>query len=303
MIETRELRRIIFGCGNFGGIGSSPALRDKGDAAPTALALLDHARALGLTRFDTANTYGGGASEALLGEWLARQDRAFRAGIEVATKVGNPIGCPPGDRPLSRAQVAFHLDESLRRLGVERIDLYYLHEFDPSTPLEETLEALGRALTAGKIAAFGVSNATAGDLEAVLALTDGALRRAFTHVQNEFNRLETGDLAEVIPLVQAHGLRYSAFSPLSGGLLTGKYVNGRSAAAGTRLGDAPGFYDHRLTPATFEAIAELEGRAAERGWTVPEAALRFVLDTPGVDSLIVAPRSAAQFASYGISRG
>lgn len=302
MIEAGELGRIIFGCGNFGGLGSSPTLRDKGDAAATALALLDEARALGITRFDTANTYGGGVSEAVLGEWLGRQDRAFRSRIEVATKVGNPNGCPPGERPLSRAQVAWHLGQSLRRLGVERVDLYYLHEFDPSTPLDETLEALDRALAEGKIAAFGVSNATLGDLEAVLALAKGPLRRAFTHVQNEFNRLETRDLAEVIPLVQAEGLRYVAFSPLSGGLLTGKYVYGRMAAEGTRLGDAPDLYGHRLTAATFEAIADLERQATERGWTAPGAALRFVLDTPGVDSLIIAPRSAAQFADYGITR-
>lgn len=114
MIEPGELPRVIFGCGNFGGLGSSPALRDKGDGRETALTLLDHARALGFTRFDTANTYGGGVSEAVLGEWLHGQDKAFRGRIEIATKVGNPNGCPPGERPLSRAQVAFHLDELLR---------------------------------------------------------------------------------------------------------------------------------------------------------------------------------------------
>jgi aryl-alcohol dehydrogenase-like predicted oxidoreductase len=300
MIEAGELGRIIFGCGNFGGLGSSPALRNKGDGAGTALALLDEARAAGLTRFDTANTYGGGVSETLLGDWLARQDRAFRGRVEIATKVGNPNGCPPGERPLSRGQVARHLEQSLRRLGVERIDLYYLHEFDPSTPLLETLEAMDQALGEGKIASFGVSNATADDLRAVLSIAGGALRRAFTHVQNEFNRLQTSDLAEVIPLVQAEGLRYSAFSPLSGGLLTGKYAYGRPPAAGTRLADAPVLYGHRLTAESFAAIAELERRAAARGWTVAGAALRFVLDTPGIDSLIIAPRSATQFSGYGL---
>src|SRR5476651_2739443 len=112
MIKTDELNRIVFGCGNIGGLGSSPTLRDKGDSRERGLALLDHARDLGLTRFDTANTYGGGVSEQVLGEWLGRQDTGFRAGIEVATKVGNPVGCPPGERPLSRAQVAHHLDAS-----------------------------------------------------------------------------------------------------------------------------------------------------------------------------------------------
>ena len=300
MIAATELDRIVFGCGNFGGIGSSPALRDKGDDRERALALLDHAKSLGLTRFDTANTYGGGASETVLGEWLARQDAAFRSRIEVATKVGNPLGAPPGERPLSHAQVAFHLDQSLRRLGLERIDLYYLHEFDPSTPLHETLEALGRALAAGKIARFGVSNATRADLEEVLRLAAGPLADAFTHVQNGFNRLQTGDLDGVIPLVRERGVRYVAFSPLAGGLLSGKYQLDRPPEPGTRLEAAPGFFEPLMNPATFAAIADLQSHAAVRGWTLPAAALRFVLDTPGVDSLIVAPRSVEQFAAYGI---
>jgi len=299
MIKTDELKRIVFGCGNIGGLGSSPTLRDKGDSRERGLALLDQARALGLTRFDTANTYGGGVSELVLGEWLRVQDPDFRSRIQIASKVGNPNGCPPGERPLSRAQIALHLDESLRRLGLERISLYYMHEFDPLTPLEETLEALDRALARGKIAAFGVSNATLADLTAVLALAGGALRRAFTHVQNEFNLLKQDDLEGVIPLAHAEGLDYVAFSPLAGGLLSGKYQEGRPAEAG-RVSDAPDYYGHLLTPATFEAIAGLRARAAEHGWTVPGAALRFILDTPGVGSLIIAPRSAEQFAGYNI---
>jgi aryl-alcohol dehydrogenase-like predicted oxidoreductase len=301
VIDASELGRILFGCGNFGGLGSSPALRDKGDDHERALALLDHAKGLGLTRFDTANTYGGGFSEVVLGEWLARQDKGFRSRIEVATKVGNPVGVPPGERPLSRGQVAFHLDESLRRLGLEQISLYYLHEFDPSTPLEETLEALETALAAGKIARFGVSNATLADLEAVIALTtDGPLATAFTHVQNGFNRLETGDLEAVIPLVRRRSLRYVAFSPLAGGLLSGKYQLDRPPEPGTRLDAAPAMYEHLMNPSTFEAIADLQTHANVRGWTLPAAALRFILDTPGVDSLIIAPRSVEQFAAYGI---
>jgi len=300
MIRADELGRIVFGCGNFGGLGSSPSLRDKGDGRERALALLDHARDLGLTRFDTANTYGGGVSEEVLGEWLHGLARAERLRFQIATKVGNPHGCPPDDRPLSGAQVAHHLDLSLRRLGVERVDLFYLHEFDPRTPLEETLEALGRAHRAGKIAAFGVSNATREDLEAVLARTSGALRAAFTHVQNQFNLLEQGDLGGVIPLCRAEGLSYVAFSPLAGGLLSGKYEEGRPPAPGTRAGDAPDMYGQYLTASTFEAIASLRRRTDEHGWTIPGAALRFILDTPGVDSLIIAPRSAEQFAGYGI---
>jgi aryl-alcohol dehydrogenase-like predicted oxidoreductase len=301
MIKTEELGRIVFGCGNIGGLGSSPVLRDKGDSREQGLALLDHARNLGLTHFDTANTYGGGVSEIVLGAWLRDQGAAFRSCIQVATKVGNPNGCSPPDRPLSRTQLAHHLGESLRRLGLERIDLYYLHEFDPLTPLDETLEALDRARAQGKIAAFGVSNATAGDLKAVLALAgEGTLRRAFTHVQNQFNLLEQGDLKELIPFTRAHGLAYVAFSPLAGGLLSGKYRQDRAPNPADRISVAPDYYQHLLTPETFDAIEGLRQRAAAQGWTVPGAALRFVLDTPGVNSLIIAPRSAMQFAAYNI---
>ncbi len=300
MIRPDERDRIIFGCGNFGGLGSSPNFRDKGDDRERALAMLDVARDLGLTRFDTANTYGGGASEMILGDWLGRQDRQLRATLQVATKVGNPHGSPPDDRPLSRTQVAYHLDQSLRRLGLEQIGLYYLHEFDPRTPLDETLEALDRALAQGKIASFGVSNASLADLKNVLALTSGALRRAFTHLQNEYNLLVQRDLDDIIPLCRAEGVRYVAFSPLAGGLLSGKYRGDQKPESG-RMNDARAMYEHLLNASSFDAIEALRQRAAANGWTVPGAALRFILDTPGVD-LIIAPRSAEQFAGYGIAR-
>ena len=294
-----DLRRIVFGCGNFGGLGSSPSLRDKGDDEFRAFEILDRAREIGLTRFDTANTYGGGVSETILGAWLARQGAAFRASIEVATKVGNPYGCPPGDHPLSAQQIAHHLDESLRRLRLERIDLYYVHEFEAVTPLEETLEAMGRAHAAGKIAAFGVSNASADQLRAVLKLTGGPLRSAFTTVQNGFNLLEMRDLPEVIPLCRAEGLDYVAFSPLAGGLLTGKYRRDATPESG-RLNDAPAFFDHLMTEDAFATIDRLRSVAEAAGQTVAQAALEATLATPGVSAVIVAPRTRAQFDAYGL---
>jgi aryl-alcohol dehydrogenase-like predicted oxidoreductase len=127
MLTKRDVDRIWFGCGNFGGIGSAPDLRNAGDSEEQALQLLDHARRVGLRRFDTANTYGGGLSERILGKWLRSQGASFVQDAQIATKVGNPHGCPPGEAPLGRAQIARHLDVSLRRLGVERIDLYYIH--------------------------------------------------------------------------------------------------------------------------------------------------------------------------------
>ncbi len=300
MIRPAERGGIVFGCGNFGGLGSSPALRGLGDSEEAAFGLLDQARAVGLTRFDTANTYGGGVSETVLGLWLRGQDAAFRAAIQVATKVGNPAGCPPGERPLGAGQIAQHLDRSLLRLGVERIDLYYLHEFDPATPIDETLEAIGRGITAGKIAGFGVSNASEDQLRSVLALTDDRVRGCLGHVQNEFNFLERRDLAGVIPLSLQSGLRYVAFSPLAGGLLTGKYRSDQAPDPDSRLAKVGGLYARHLTPSALARIETLRRKSADLG-AMSGAALRFVLDTPGVDSLIIAPRRPGHFESYGLA--
>jgi aryl-alcohol dehydrogenase-like predicted oxidoreductase len=296
VLSEGDVERILFGCGNFGGIGSSPSLRSAGDSEDRALELLDHARRVGLRRFDTANTYGGGASETMLGKWLRAQGAEFRQIAQIATKVGNPHGCPPGEAPLSRAQIAWHLDQSLRRLGVDRIELYYIHEFDSVTPLDESVEAMSRALDAGKIAAFGVSNATLADVKAVAALAGNG----FSHVQNEYNLLAAADAEALIPPCAAHGLRHPAFSPLAGGLLTGKYRFDEPPPPGTRLADAPEACAAYVTGDALAAIDRLRTMAAERQQTMAEAALRFVLDTPGLDSLIIAPRRAEHFESLGL---
>ena len=302
MFSERDLDRIVFGCGNFGGIGSAPHLRSGGDSEKQALQLLDHARRVGLRRFDTANTYGGGASERILGKWLQAQDAAFVRSAQVATKVGNPHGCPPGEAPLSGKQVSRHLDQSLSRLGVDRIDLYYIHEFDRVTPLEETLEAMSRAVDAGKIDRFGVSNATLADVKSVRDLAGSTLGPRFDFVQNEYSLLASRDAGDVIPYCAEHGLRYTAFSPLAGGILTGKYRFGEAPAAGSRLSHAAGFYDDYLTEDSFAKIDQLRQNGDANGETMAAAALRFVLDTPGLDGLIIAPRRIEHFDSYGFEQ-
>jgi len=303
MLDAGDIERVVFGCGNFGGIGSSPRLRGAGDSEDQALLLLDQARQVGIRRFDTANTYGGGASEIALGKWLRAQDASFVKEAQIATKVGNPYGCPPGERPLSRNQIVHHLDRSLRRLGVERIDLYYVHEFDHSTPLEETLGAMADAVAAGKIDRFGVSNASLSDVRAVREAVGESLRSRFEYVQNEYNLLATRDAAVLIPHCAQHALRYTAFSPLAGGMLTGKYHLGEQAPPGSRLAHAPAIYADYLNEKSFAAIERLRQSADDRQQSMGEAALRFVLDTPGVDGLIIAPRRIEHFASMGLGLG
>jgi aryl-alcohol dehydrogenase-like predicted oxidoreductase len=301
MLSPDGVGRIWFGCGNFGGIGSSPSLRGPGDSEATALRLLDHARAVGLKRFDTANTYGGGASEIILGKWLGAQGAAFRQEAQIATKVGNPNGTPPGETPLSAAQIAHHLDVSLARLGIERIDLYYIHEFDRVTPLEEVLGAMVRAVEAGKIDRFGISNASLADVQAVRGLACDTLGPRFEYVQNEYNLLSPGDADELIPWCAARGLRYAAFSPLAGGFLTGKYQPGEPPPPGSRFANAPQVCEGYSNAEAFAAIELLRRSADGSGIPMAEAALRFVLDTPGLDGLIIAPRRIEHFASYGFA--
>ena len=301
MLNIDDVARIWFGCGNFGGIGSSPRLRSVGDSESQALKLLDHARSVGLTRFDTANTYGGGASETILGKWLRAQGTSFVEQARIATKVGNPHGCPPGETPLSAGQIAHHLDQSLQRLGLERIDIYYVHEFDRVTPLEETLEAMARASHAGKIDRFGISNATLADVKAVRELAPASLR--FEYVQNEYNLLADSDGEALIRFCADHRLRYTAFSPLAGGFLTGKYSRGAPPPAGSRAAHAPEVVATYSTAESFAKIEQLRRTAEQRGQTMSEAALRFVLDTPGLDSLIIAPRRIEHFASMGLEPG
>jgi len=300
MLSARDVDRIFFGCGNFGGIGSSPSLRGAGDHEETALQLLDEARRVGLRRFDTANTYGGGASEIFLGKWLRLQGSSFRQGAQIATKVGNPHGCPPGETPLSRAQVSHHLDMSLTRLGVERIDLYYVHEFDRVTPLEETLAAMTAAVEAGKIDRVGISNASLSDVRAVMDLAGSTLGARFEYVQNEYSLLSRGDRDELIPCCADKGLNYIAFSPLGGGFLTGKYRPGEPPPSDSRFAHAPQVCAGYSSEQAFAEIDRLRQSAGARGESMAEAALRFVLDTPGLGGLIIAPRRVAHFASLGL---
>jgi aryl-alcohol dehydrogenase-like predicted oxidoreductase len=168
------------------------------------------------------------------------------------------------------------------------------------TPLEETLGAMAVAAEAGKIDRFGISNASLADVQAVRALAGSNLAARFEYVQNEHNLLAAEDAETLIPYCAGHGLRYTAFSPLAGGFLTGKYRPGAEPPAGSRFAYAPEFGAGYASEASFAAIERLRVSAEEGQGTMAEAALRIVLDTPGVDGLIIAPRRIEHFASMGV---
>lgn len=293
-------QRVILGCGNFGGIGSLPELIGKGDDTATAENLLDLARDFGITRFDTANSYGGGRSEEILGQWIVKQEPAFRAKAQISTKVGNPFGCRIGKTPLAASEIKFHVQNSLRRLRLERIDALYLHEPDPLTSLEDTLAGLSDVLSRGLVDSIGLSNVSLSYLQKFIATSDHFIRSRITRVQNEFHYLNNRDRSKLIPFLRSAGISYVAFSPLAGGLLSGKYLLGQSFPDKSRLSLRSDPYREYLNPEQFKKIDELQLSAQKKGRSVAEEAFRFVLDEDGIDFAVIGPRKKEHYETLGL---
>ncbi|HEY3231223.1 MAG TPA: aldo/keto reductase, partial [Roseiflexaceae bacterium] len=146
-----KISAVGLGCGNFGGVGSAPAFFGKGETEQEAFAIMDAAWDMGITFFDTANAYGGGRSEEYIGAWLKTKGTAVRDQLLLSSKVFNSVGDGPNDWGLSRRHIMHQIDASLRRLGVDHLDMYLIHEPDPTTPLDETLRALDDLVHQGKV--------------------------------------------------------------------------------------------------------------------------------------------------------
>lgn len=273
------VRRIVLGCGNFGGIGSAPEFFGRGESREEAFSLMDAAWESGIRRFDTADAYGGGSSEAWIGEWA----RATGNRPALTTKTFNPMG-EGADRGLSRARVLRQIETSLERLGVDRVDLYLAHEPDPETPVAETLGAFEELAEAGRIGAYGLSNFGGAELREALAAGRPAV------VQNSHSLLDRRDEDEVIPLCAEHGVAYQAFGPLAGGWLTGKYRRGQPAPAGSRMTMRPEPYLHLDDERVYAALGRLAEAAAARSVTMAGLALAWLLADARVHSVVVGPR-------------
>ena len=272
------LPRVALGCGIFGGVGSSPEYFGQGLSEDQALALMDAAWALGITHFDTADAYGGGRSEQAIGRWIS--SRGVRP--QLTTKTYNPMSAG-ADHGLAPARVTRQLRSSLERLGVDEVDLYLAHDFDPDVPLADTLAAFDELAAAGKIGAYGVSNFDAEQLEA--ALETGSPRA----IQNAHSLLERGDEERLLPLCARRGVAYLAFGPLSGGWLTGKYRRGEPFPAGSRMTQRPGPYERLVNPDTFAGLERLEALARERGMTMAGLSLAWLLADERVAQIVVGP--------------
>jgi aryl-alcohol dehydrogenase-like predicted oxidoreductase len=246
----RAYPRVILGCGNFGGIGSAPAFFGQGETPEQAFELMDAAWANGITWFDTADAYGGGRSETSIGEWI----RSRRPdGLRITTKTFNPMN-EGEDHGLAPARVRRQIDTSLGRLGVERVDLYLSHAWDPDVPAAELAGVFDELVGAGKIAAYGLSNVDGAQLREALAVG------AFSVVQNSYSLLDREAEEEVLPLCAEHRVWFQVHSPLMGGWLTGKYRRDAPAPEGSRMTLRSGPYEHLRDDRVYDALEELERR-------------------------------------------
>jgi aryl-alcohol dehydrogenase-like predicted oxidoreductase len=263
-----------------------------------AIACVHKALDLGVTLLDTANVYGRGAAERVLGEALAGVPRDS---FVLATKLFFPM--TDTDRGLSRAQIVKQLDASLQRLRMSHVDLYQCHRYDHDTPLEETMEALSEAVRAGKVRYIGFSEWPIDKIEAALAMP-GVER--FVSSQPQYSLLHRGPEKELLPLCARSGITQIVWSPLAQGILTGKYRPREAIPAQSRAADsaAGSFIDRSwLEPPTLEAVAALAPIAAEAGLTTAQFALAWVLRQPNVSAAIVGASRPEQVAENTAASG
>jgi 1-deoxyxylulose-5-phosphate synthase len=278
------LARIVLGCGNFGGVGSAPEFFGRGQSPDEAFALMDAAWEAGIRHFDTADAYGGGRSETVIGRWIAA--RGVRPGL--TTKTFNPMSAG-ADRGLAPERIARQLRSSLDRLGTGYVDLYLAHDFDPGVPLADTFAAFEAAVSDGTVLGYGVSNFGAAQLRAALAAGRPSA------VQNSCSLLVPEDEG-LLALSAGHGLAYQAFGPLAGGWLAGKYRPGEPFPAGSRMTQRPEPYQRFRSRSTFGALERLRLAAAGRGMSMAGLALAWLLADSRVTHVVIGPGRPAHLA-------
>jgi aryl-alcohol dehydrogenase-like predicted oxidoreductase len=289
-IEARTLGRsdvavprVALGCGNFGGVGSSPEFFGRGLDEAQAFAIMDAAWELGINHFDTADAYGGGRSETMIGNWIRSRGRLPL----LTTKTYNPMA-DGADHGLAPERMTRQLHSSLERLGVARVDLYLTHEFDRDVAPAQVVATLERFRSEGLIGATGVSNYDARQLRATL---DAGHVDA---IQNSYSLLARADEAELLPMCAREGVSYAVYSPLAGGWLTGKYRRGGEFPAGSRMTQRPDVYADLVRDEVFDALELLEQLASVRRISMAGLSLSWLLSNPDVSAIVVGPGSPAQ---------
>ena len=280
---------LSFGTGTFGGQG--PLFGAWGTTGPAeARRLLDICLDAGVTLFDTADVYSNGASEEVLGAAIkGRRDQVL-----VSTKAGLPMGNGPGDAGTSRARLVRAVEDALRRLGTDRIDLFQLHAFDAGTPVEEVLSTLDMLVRAGKLRYVGASNFSGWHLMKSLAAADRHGWPRYVAHQVYYSLLGRDYEWELMPLGMDQGVGALVWSPLGWGRLTGRIRRGAPMPETSRLHATadlgPPVGDEHL----FRVVEALEAVAAETGRSVPQVAINWLLRRPTVSSVIIGARDEAQ---------
>jgi len=289
-MENRQLgqsqvsvSRLGLGCVTFG--------REIDEVA--AFAVADRAFECGTTLFDTADAYGGGASEAVLGKWIA--SRGIRDRVTLCTKVGGPTSDDPADRGCAGARIRRNLEASLQRLQTDRVDLYLVHCWDAKVPPLETLQAMSEAVGRGKARAIGCSNYAGWQLCRMLWLAEVHNLARMEVIQPPLS-LALGRHefeSEVRPLCVDQGVGTMTYSPLGAGFLTGKYGRGDVIPTGARFDVIPGHQPLYFSEANYDIVEGLQRIAAREGVTVPTLAIAWVLHQPGVTTTLIGARTIA----------
>src|SRR6202162_5277215 len=274
-----KVSRICLGMMTYGTPKWRPWVLDEETSRPFVRRALE----LGINFFDTADMYSDGASEEVLGR--AVKDFARREDVVIGPKVFNPMGPGVNDRGLSRRHILDSIDASLRRLGMDHVDLYQIHRYDPETPIEETLEALNDAGRAGKARYIGASSMFAWQFAQALAVSDRRGFARFVSMQNHYNLIYREEEREMLPLCRAEGIGVIPWSPLARGLLAGTRRPGLDGDSPRAKGDE---YARKLYgDADLETADRVVETARRRGVAPARVALAWLLSRPGVPAPIV----------------
>jgi len=252
--------------------------------------MVDLAFDAGVNFFDTADAYGSGDSEVLLGKAL----KGRRRDAVVATKFFNPTGPGPNDSGMSRARILNAIDDSLRRLQMDHVDIYYIHHVDTQTPLEEMLRALDDLVRTGKVRYIACSNYEAWRLMEALWTSDSHDWARFECYQPQYSLVVRDIEEEIIPVCELKGLGVVVWSPLAGGFLTGKYQPGQRSVAGTRSDEGWAYPQRYFAANADDSLAVLLEVAAELNRSPAQVALRWTLEQPAITSAIIGARTVEQ---------
>jgi aryl-alcohol dehydrogenase-like predicted oxidoreductase len=257
-----------------------------------SLKIIDLAFEKGINSFDTADGYAGGRSEEIVGKALKNK----RHVVVLASKVASKQGPGPNDAGLSREHILQAVENSLRRLGTDYLDIYYAHHPDNTTPIEETLRAFDTLVRQGKVRYAACSNYRAGQLVRALAVSEQRNLARFDCIQTVYNLITRDIEAELLPTCADEGVGVVVYNPLAGGLLTGKHNGNQPPTADTRFGQNPMYLERYWSPINFKAVEHLKQIAAAYNRKPAQFALAWVLGNPGIASAIVGASSAAQLA-------